>query len=125
MKRLLILITIFCSVLSAKAQLGGVGGGSSIVGKVSGTLVDSVSKQPLSYASVSIFRSAGKSPLNGVLTDEKGGFKIDGVHPGSYKIRVSYVGYPDKFVDGITTTDSKPDKNMGLITVSPSAKALK
>ncbi|MGZ3820099.1 MAG: TonB-dependent receptor domain-containing protein [Mucilaginibacter sp.] len=124
MKRLLILIAIFCSFLTAKAQLG-VGGGSSIVGKISGTLIDSVSKQPLSYASVSLFRSGGKSPLNGVLTDEKGGFKIDGIHPGTYKIRVSYVGYPDKFVDGIVTTDSKPDKNMGLISVPPSAKALK
>jgi outer membrane receptor protein involved in Fe transport len=125
MKRLLILITIFCSVLSAKAQLGGVGGGSSIVGKISGSLVDSISKQPLSYASVSLYRSGGKSPLNGVLTDEKGGFKIDGIHPGTYKIRISYVGYPDKFVDGIVTSDSKPDKNMGTVVVAPSSKALK
>ncbi|MDB5143792.1 MAG: TonB-dependent receptor, partial [Mucilaginibacter sp.] len=124
MKRLLILITIFCSVLSAKAQLGGVGGGSSMVGKISGTLVDSISKKPLDYASVSIFRSGGKSPLNGVLTDEKGGFKIDGIHPGTYKIRISYVGCPDKFVDGIITTDSKPDKNMGVIIVAPSSRAL-
>ncbi|HTE01525.1 MAG TPA: TonB-dependent receptor [Mucilaginibacter sp.] len=125
MKRLLILLTIFCSVLSAKAQIGGVGGGSSIVGKISGTLVDSISKQPLSYASVSIYRAEGKSPLNGVLTDEKGSFKIDGVHPGSYKIRISYVGYPEKFVTGIVTSDSKPDRNMGTLPVAPGAKALK
>jgi outer membrane receptor protein involved in Fe transport len=125
MKRLLLLITIFCSVLTAKAQLGGVGGGSTIVGKISGTLVDSISKQPLSYASVSLFRSGGKSPLNGSLTDDKGSFKIDGIHPGTYKIRIVYVGYPDKFVDGIVTSDSKPDKNMGVIVVAPSAKALK
>jgi outer membrane receptor protein involved in Fe transport len=125
MKRLLILIAIFCSVLSAKAQFGVGGGGSTTVGKIAGTLVDSVSKQPLSYASVSLFRSTGKSPINGVLTDEKGGFKLDGIHPGAYKIRISYVGYPDKFVDGIITTDSKPDKNMGQIVVKPSAKALK
>src|SRR5665213_312244 len=108
MKRLLLLLTIFFFALSAKAQLGGVGGGSTIVGKISGTLVDSISKQPLSYASVSLFRSGGKSPLNGSLTDDKGGFKIDGIHPGTYKIRIVYVGYPDKFVDGIVTTDSKP-----------------
>lgn len=124
MKRILLLLIIFCSVLSAKAQLG-VGGGSSIVGKISGTLVDSISKQPLNYASVSVFRSTGKSPINGVLTDEKGNFKIEGLHPGDYKIRIAYVGYPDKFVDGITTTDSKPDKNIGIIKVAPSQKALK
>src|ERR1700743_1122543 len=124
MKRLLLLLIIFCSVLSAKAQLG-MGGGSTTVGKISGTLVDSISKQPLSYASVSLFRSGGKSPLNGALSDEKGGFKIDGIHPGTYKIRIVYVGYPEKYVDGIITTDSKPDKNIGTIIVAPSTKALK
>jgi outer membrane receptor protein involved in Fe transport len=125
MKRLLLLFAIICSVLTAKAQLGVGGGGPSIVGKVSGTLIDSVTKQPLEYASVSIFRSTGKSPLNGVLTDEKGNFKIEGIHPGSYKLRIVYVGYPDKFVDGIETTNSKPDKNVGNIFVAPSTKTLK
>ncbi|MDO3627379.1 TonB-dependent receptor [Mucilaginibacter sp. BT774] len=126
MKRILLLFAIILStVLTAKAQLGGVGGGSSIVGKVSGILIDSVSKKPLDYASVSIFRATGTSPINGVLTDEKGGFKLEGLHPGSYKLRITYVGYPDKFVTGVVTTDSKPDKNMGTIVVAPSAKSLK
>lgn len=125
MKRILLLFAILSTVLTAKAQLGGVGGGSTIVGKVSGTLVDSVSKKPLDYASVSIFRATGSSPINGVLSDEKGNFKIEGLHPGSYKLRITYVGYPDKFVQGVVTTDSKPDKNMGTILVAPSAKSLK
>jgi len=123
MKRIIILILISCSFITAKAQLG-VGGGSTTVGKISGTLIDSVSKQPLSYASVALFRSTGKSPINGVLTDDKGNFKIDGIHPGEYKIRITYVGYPDKVVGGITTTDSKPDKNMGQIFVASGARSL-
>lgn len=125
MKRLLILLIILCSFISAKAQFGIGGGGTTTVGKISGTLIDSVSKQPLGYASVALFRSTGTSPINGVLTNEKGEFKIDGVHPGSYKIRIVYVGYPDKFVGGIVTTDSKPDKNVGLVLVAPSAKSIK
>lgn len=125
MKRILLLFVILSTVLTARAQLGGVGGGSTIVGKVSGTLVDSVSKKPLDYASVSIFRATGSSPINGVLTDEKGSFKIEGLHPGNYKLRITYVGYPDKFVTGVVTTDSKPDKNMGTIVVAPSTKSLK
>ncbi|HEX3386538.1 MAG TPA: outer membrane beta-barrel family protein, partial [Mucilaginibacter sp.] len=125
MKRLLILFIILCSFITAKAQFGvGGGGGSTIVGKVQGTLIDSATKQPLSYASVALFRATGKSPINGVLTDDKGNFKIDGVHPGDYKIRITYVGYPEKFVGGVSTTDSKPDKNMGQIPVRSSAKTL-
>jgi outer membrane receptor protein involved in Fe transport len=125
MKRLLILLIILCSFISAKAQFGVGGGGSSTVGKISGVLIDSISKQPLGYASVALFRATGTSPINGVLTNEKGEFRIDGVHPGSYKIRIVYVGYPDKFVGGIVTTDSKPDKNVGQVLVAPSRKALK
>ena len=124
MKRLLILILILGSFVTARAQFPGGGGGSSTVGKISGTLVDSVTKQPLMYASVALFRATGKSPINGVLTDDKGSFKIDGVKPGDYKIRITYVGYPEKFVGGVTTTDSKPDKNMGQIFVKSSAKSL-
>ena len=126
MKRLLLLILIIsCSVLTASAQFGTGGGGSTTVGKISGTLVDSVTKQPLSYASVALFRATGKTPINGVLTDDKGGFKIDGVKPGDYKIRITYVGYPEKFVGGVTTTDSKPDKNLGTVLVVSSSKSLK
>jgi outer membrane receptor protein involved in Fe transport len=124
MKRLLIIITIFCSAISARAQFG-VGGGSTIVGKISGTVIDSVTKQPVPYVPVSIYRSGGKSPINGVLTDDKGNFKIDNIHPGSYKITLAFMGYNPKTVDPITTTDSKPDKNMGNVLFSSRANALK
>jgi len=125
MKRFYILILIICSFITAANAQFGVGGGSSIVGRISGTLIDSVTKKPLDYASVGIYRSGGKSPINGVITDEKGNFKLDNVHPGSYKLSITYIGYPTKIIDPIVTTDSKPDKNVGQIFVSPGAKALK
>jgi outer membrane receptor protein involved in Fe transport len=127
MKRFLLSIIIFCSVLSAKAQLGvgGAASGSTIVGRISGNVIDSVTKKPMEYTTISIFRSTGKSPINGVLTDEKGNFKLDNVHPGAYRIEVSFVGYPTKVVNNVATTLSKPDKNLGIILVAPSSKRLK
>jgi outer membrane receptor protein involved in Fe transport len=125
MKRLLILIIIFCSVLSAKAQFGVGGGGSSIVGKISGTLVDSVTKQSVPYVPVSVYRSGGKSLITGVVADDKGNFKLDGLHPGSYRLEISFMGYRKKIIDQVTTTDSKPDKNLGQVSFAPSATALK
>jgi outer membrane receptor protein involved in Fe transport len=124
MKRILILITIICSFLSAKAQFG-VGGGSTIVGRISGTVIDSLTKQPLDYATVAIYRSTGKSPINGVVTDEKGNFKLDNIHPGEYKLVISFIGYPGKTVTGVTTTPAKPDKNVGMVLLAPATKALK
>jgi outer membrane receptor protein involved in Fe transport len=124
MKRFYIIIAILCSFITAKAQFG-VSGGSSIVGKISGTLIDSVTKKPLDYASVGLYRSGGKSPITGVITDEKGNFKLDNVHPGSYKLSISFIGYPTRVIDPVVTTDSKPDKNLGPVTISPGAKSLK
>lgn len=125
MKRLYILIIIICSFINAEAQFGTGGGGSNIVGKISGTLIDSVSKKPMDYASIGLYRSGGKSPITGVITDEKGNFQIDNVHPGSYKLSITYIGYPTKNIDPVITTDSKPDKNLGTIIISPGARALK
>jgi outer membrane receptor protein involved in Fe transport len=125
MKRILLLLTIFCaSIITAKAQFGG-GGGSSIVGKISGTVIDSLTKKPVDYATVSLFKSGAKTPINGMLTDEKGNFKLDNIRAGKYKITISFIGYPTKTYDPVETTAAKPDNNMGTLVVAPSAKALK
>ncbi|MDB5016530.1 MAG: hypothetical protein JWQ84_1362 [Mucilaginibacter sp.] len=122
MKRFYIFIAIIFSFLTANAQFGG---GSGIVGKISGTLIDSVTRKPLDYASVGLYHSGGKSPITGVVTDAKGSFKLDNLHPGSYKLSITFIGYPTKVIDPIITTDAKPDKNVGNILVSPGAKLLK
>jgi outer membrane receptor protein involved in Fe transport len=124
MKQIFLLIIIICTAITAKAQLP-VSGGSGIVGKISGTVVDSLTKKPVDYATISIFKSGAKTPINGVLTDEKGNFRIDNLHAGKYKITVSFIGYPTKTFDPVETTASKPDNNMGTLVISPSARALK
>jgi outer membrane receptor protein involved in Fe transport len=124
MKRILLLIIVICTAITAKAQLP-VGGGSGIVGKISGTVIDSLTKKPVDYATISIFKSGAQTPINGVLTDEKGNFQINNLRAGKYKITVSFIGYPTKTYDPVETTASKPDNNMGALVIAPSAKALK
>ncbi|MDP9047006.1 MAG: TonB-dependent receptor, partial [Bacteroidota bacterium] len=124
MKRFYILIAIICSFMTANAQFGS-GGGSKIVGKISGTLVDSLTKKPMDYASVGLYNSGGKAPITGVITDPKGNFKLDNLHPGRYKLVITFIGYPSKTIDPVVTTDAKPDNNLGSIYVSPGAKLLK
>ncbi|OCX51715.1 hypothetical protein BEL04_17010 [Mucilaginibacter sp. PPCGB 2223] len=121
MKRFYILAAIICITISARAQLGG---GTTIVGKISGTVIDSVTKKPLDYATVAVFRSGGKVPLNGVLTDEKGNFKLNDMKIGKYKVTITFIGYPSKTIDPVVTTPQKPDFNMGTIVVAPAGKTL-
>jgi outer membrane receptor protein involved in Fe transport len=122
MKRFFTLIALICTVLFAKAQMPS--GGSSITGRISGTVIDSITKKPLDYATVSLYRSGGKAVLNGTLTDDKGSFKMNNIAPGKYKVVVSYIGYPNKTVDPVETTPGKPDASIGNIVVAPSGKTL-
>jgi outer membrane receptor protein involved in Fe transport len=125
MKRLLLLFSLFTITLAARAQFPGGGGGSSVTGRISGLVVDSVTKKPIDYATISLFRSGGKAPLNGVVSDEKGNFRINNLNPGKYKITISFIGYPSKTIDPVTTTPGKPDFNMGTIRLSPTGHLLK
>jgi len=103
-------------MLSAKAQFGG----STITGKIAGTVIDSVTKKPVQYASVAIYLSSGKTPLNGMLTDANGGFKIYNIHPGSYRVTITFVGgYKTKTINPVVTSGSKPDANLGNIKIRP------
>ena len=122
MKRFFTLITILFLATTVKAQLGGGGG---VVGRISGTVIDSVTHKPCPDASVAIYRSGGKVPNNGVLTDEKGVFKLNEVKNGKWKIVISFFGYPSKTIDPVITTPEKPDANLGTIIFSPSKQTLK
>ena len=124
MKRFYILIALFCFTLSAKAQFGVGGSGPTTTGRISGTVIDSVTKKPMDYTTVGLYRSGGKSPITGVVTDEKGNFKLDNVKPGSYKLVISFIGYPAKTIDPVVTTASKPDNKVGNVLLSPGAHAL-
>ncbi|NHA05192.1 TonB-dependent receptor [Mucilaginibacter sp. HC2] len=124
MKRFYILIALFCFALSAKAQFGVGGSGPTTTGRISGTVIDSVTKKPMDYTTVGLYRSGGKSPITGVVTDEKGNFKLDNIKPGSYKLVISFIGYPAKTIDPVVTTASKPDNKVGNVLLAPGAHAL-
>ncbi|SDP98120.1 Outer membrane receptor for ferrienterochelin and colicins [Mucilaginibacter sp. OK268] len=125
MKRFYILIALFCFALSAKAQFGVGGSGPTTTGRISGTVIDSITKKPMDYTTVGLYRSGGKSPITGVVTDEKGNFKLDNVKPGSYKLVISFIGYPAKTIDPVVTTASKPDNKVGNVLLAPGSKTLK
>ncbi|MDO3628815.1 TonB-dependent receptor [Mucilaginibacter sp. BT774] len=129
MKYILTIFSILTLALSAGAQnFQGpppTGGASGITGHISGTVIDSITKKPIDYATVALFATDGASPINGVVTDEKGNFKLNNISSGSYKVTVSFLGYPAKTITPVITSPSKPDKNLGVISLAPSQRTLK
>ncbi|MPR34987.1 TonB-dependent receptor domain-containing protein [Salmonirosea aquatica] len=71
-------------------------------GKISGTLIDSVSKQPVEFASISLVEIKTNQPVDGTTTDDKGKFTIKNIADGDYKLLISFIGYKGKQIPNIT-----------------------
>lgn len=98
---------------------------SESVGVIKGTLADSLTGEPLGYVSVSLQRKNFSKILNGTISTDKGKFSIEGIAPGKYRLRCVFVGYDTKVVDDIEITATDPNKNVGVIPLSPSSAMLK
>ncbi|RYG04603.1 MAG: hypothetical protein EOO02_05750, partial [Chitinophagaceae bacterium] len=80
---LLVFVICFMSAATVSAQ-----------GTISGKLVDSVSAQPMSLATVTVFRAEDTTILTYRLTDASGGFKVPGLPLNvQSRVLISFSGY--------------------------------
>jgi outer membrane receptor for ferrienterochelin and colicin len=124
MRSLLILFLTICSFSTVYAQGPVNGGASNVTGRISGSVIDSLTKKPVDYATITLYREGSNTPLNGTLTDEKGNFKMDNVVTGNYKVTVSFIGYNTKTIETIQTTPKKPDFQIGKVILGASGRSL-
>ena len=62
-------------------------------GSLTGTVLDSLKREPVPYATVVLLPARGDAPITGVAADEAGRFLLTKLQPGAFRLRVSYVGY--------------------------------
>ncbi|MBF9223168.1 TonB-dependent receptor domain-containing protein [Hymenobacter ruricola] len=63
-------------------------------GSLTGTVLDSLKKEPVPYATVVLLPPApNDKPITGVAADDNGRFALGKLAPGPARLRVSYVGY--------------------------------
>ncbi|MBB2146567.1 TonB-dependent receptor [Pedobacter sp. LMG 31464] len=82
-------------------------------GAIRGRVVEEVGALPIPYAVISLFEATAEQPLLTIQTDENGYFKFINLKTGTYKVKVSYVGYTNLFVNEIIITEKDFDKNLG------------
>ncbi len=85
--------------------------------KITGTVLDAETQQPLAYATVAI--SKGAQVVDGIITDEEGKFTIT-ADKGTYTLQVSYLSYVS-FEKEIQLTENL---NLGTISLAVDAQAL-
>ncbi len=86
--------------------------------EVTGKVIDAGTKQAIDFANVSVM--AGDQVITGVVTDEKGEFKLE-VKDGQYILAVSFMGYTE--VKRELTVAGKP-VNVGRIQLKEDSKML-
>ncbi len=87
---------------------------------IKGQVLDGASGDPMEFTNIAILSPGDSSVVTGIITDFDGKFNIN-VKPGNYLIRISYVGYKDRWRK-IVVSESGLD--LKKIKVSPDTEIL-
>ena len=60
---------------------------------ISGAVSDSLTKMPLEYVTITLFKKESKKPITGNVTDKAGNFSIKEISDGIYQIVFEFIGY--------------------------------
>lgn len=107
MKRFLFLIAITMATVSVCAQR-----------KITGTVVDKDTKEAMVMTTVRLLKS-DSSLVKGVVTSETGNFSVSAPSNGNYILKITSVGYKDKYQT--VKVESRKDIALGTIAIQSDA----
>ncbi|MEJ5963881.1 outer membrane beta-barrel protein [Pedobacter immunditicola] len=97
----------------------------TLPGSISGKVMEEVDGLPIPSAVVSLYFGDDTTPPIGTIpTDENGFFKFQALKPGTYHIKVSYIGFVPFFSRNIMITEKDPDKDLGVLKLSSDQQSL-
>ncbi|WP_432712409.1 outer membrane beta-barrel protein [Pedobacter sp.] len=117
-KQLLYLSLFFILLFPAKAW-------SAATGSITGKVIDQVDVLPIPSALVSLYLGEENTqPIYTIPTDENGNFTFHALKPGTYKIKVSYIGMTSLFVNAIVIGEKGGEKDLGILKMSGDQNSL-
>ena len=109
---LLLLLFGFTSVIYAQKN-----------GTIKGVAFDTISKQPVTMATISILEKKDSSLVTFSMTDAAGKFELKGLPNGEYRLLITHVNYHSSN-NYFTISDAEKNKDFGNVTMSDKAKVL-
>lgn len=89
---------------------------------LTGTVVDSLKKQPLAYVTVALTDAATNQPVKSTFTKDDGSFTLSGIAVKPYKLNLIFVGYSPKVIN---LTNPSQKNNLGQLLMSVASNQLK
>lgn len=113
-KSVLILVLFFNTLFSFAQE------GTNQKIKITGKVVEKISKQPLEYATITFLIPNNPKPVAGGITNPKGEFDIE-IKPGVYDIKIEFISFK---VNEIKQKTLKNSSSLGLISLEEDANQL-
>ncbi len=113
----LILLFSITSIAQKKDSIG--------LCKISGKIIDSISKEPIEYATLTAFKMGTNTIVGGAITDSKGQFVIDNLFAGEYYAKIDFIGYKQKQINNIVLTDNHNTAKVGGLGIVKDINNLK
>lgn len=92
-------------------------------GEVRGKVVDAKSDAAIARASVSLRPKGATAIVAGAIANADGAFRVQGLRPGVYTARITFIGFAPLTQD-VTISNDAPVANVGVVKLSPVAVAL-
>lgn len=91
----------------------------NINGLIEGKVFDGLNRNPLEYANVILFSSKDSSMVMGVASNSAGVFTFENLKPGSYFLKISFMGYEPYVSDRIVISPRSQNVQLGTIELKP------
>ena len=92
-------------------------------GEVKGTIVDQKSSAPVARASVTVRNKATSALVTGAIAGPNGAFRVQGLRPGAYTLRITFLGFAPKMQD-VAIAPAAPIVDVGTVQLTRVAVAL-
>lgn len=93
-------------------------------GSISGVVLDSIGQKPVEFATVGLFNAITNEPNTGLTTDANGQFSFQNVAPGTYRLRISYVGYENRTSNTVVINPTDPTIKLAPVLLKTTSQTL-
>jgi hypothetical protein len=89
-------------------------------GEIRGRVVDAAGQTPLGTATVNATVQGATAPAASASTDSAGNFRLVGLRPGRYRVRIRAMGYTPRLLPPVDVLASAPRVDVGPVTLAAS-----